>query len=76
MTERNAIQPIDFTRCSKSGSLSAAELLELCRSDLEGLSLTEDEATNLIGAIQCIVESVLDTKYGLRDRPSEHHTPG
>lgn len=47
--------------------------IEGYKSFLKELDLSEQEKEDLIGFIQCIVESVLDKKYmlGLENEPTE-----
>lgn len=45
--------------------LTTEQLLAVCEPDLEGLAIDRDEKLELMGAIQCIVEKVLNRMYGL-----------
>lgn len=49
--------------------------IEKYRLHLRSLNLTEQQERELIGAVQCIVESLLNKKYMLRDTRHEQSRP-
>jgi hypothetical protein len=57
----------EYSQPQREGSLTTEQLLAACESDLEGLAIDHNEKLELMGAIQCIVESVLNRMYGLHE---------